>query len=190
MEIIYYDGANASAGDRRENVFDIAVSQGMNEHGENTPMTDTIKIVSFAGLDVPEDGLKVYPPQGGELTVFPDGGYAFTPAAGNDEVAGEPPVTTYYSFLMEDIDGEISTGTFALSPREEMPAEMGDFHAWSLPELLHDEGGATRLLLGGDEAHGGPAALDTAVVDAHLEFSGLGSFDDDLVQLIITSQQS
>ncbi len=150
-------------------------------------MIDIIKIVSFAGLDVPDDGLTVYPPQGGELTVYPDGGYAFTPPEGGFDESGPPPVTTYYSFVMEDLDGEMSTGTFALSPREEMPDEMQDFQAWSLPELLHDEADAARLLFGGEDVHVNAGAADMSVADAYPEFTGADSFDDDVAKLLVDS---
>ena len=153
-------------------------------------MTDTIKITTFAGQPVPNDGLVIHPPQGGDLTIWPDGGYAFMPPEGGVVVDGQAPVTTYYSFVLEDIDGSTSVGTFALNPAEEVPGSMDDFRAWSLPELLQDEADAALLLAGGQDVH-----VDADSVDAHapllqVEFAAADSFDDDLTQLIMQSQQS
>ena len=155
-------------------------------------MTDALRIVTFAGEPVPEDGLTVHPPQGGELTVWPDGGYAFTPAAGEVSAGGQESVTTYYSYVMEDIYGETSTGTFALNPEDEVPGTMQDFQAWSLPELL-DGGDAAGFLLA--ESHGDFFQAHGAG-DAHDAAAGLGlagsepGFDDDLARLIMDSQSS
>ena len=155
-------------------------------------MTDALRIVTFAGEPVPEDGLTVHPPQGGELTVWPDGGYAFTPASGDVSAGGQEGVTTYYSYVMEDIYGETSTGTFALNPEDEVPGAMQDFQAWSLPELL-DGGDAAGFLLAepqGDffQAHG---AGDVHSAGADLGVAGSEpGFDDDLARLIMDSQHS
>lgn len=155
-------------------------------------MTDTIKITSFAGQSVPEDGLTVHPPQGGELTIWPDGGYAFMPPEGGTVVDGQAPVTTYYSFVMEDIDGSTSVGTFALNPAEEVPGGMDDFQAWSLPALLHDESDASLLLGGGNDQHADAASagVEAHVPVLHVEFAGSDMFDDDLTRLILHSQHS
>lgn len=153
-------------------------------------MTDTIKITTFAGQPVPDDGLVVHPPQGGELTIWPDGGYAFMPPEGGVVVGGQAPVTTYYSFVMEDIDGSTSVGTFALNPAEEVPGSMDDFRAWSLPDLLHDEVDAALLLEGGQDVHVDAAGVDAHGPLLHVEFAAADSFDDDLTQLIMQSQQS
>ena len=157
-------------------------------------MTDTLKITTFAGHPVPADGLTVHPPQGGELTVWPDGGYAFVPPEGGVVVDGQAPVTTYYSFVMEDVDGETSVGTFSLTPGDEMPPVMEDFHAWSLPDLLQDDSGVAQLLLDAEVA-AGPifdgdvvhAAVDSGIPDV---VGGDSLIDDDLTQLILTSQNS
>lgn len=155
-------------------------------------MTDTIKITTFAGQSVPEDGLVIRPPQGGELTIWPDGGYSFMPSEGCADVDGQPPVTTYYSFVMEDIDGSTSAGTFALNPAEEAPKAMDDFQAWSLPELLQDDGDASMLLTGGHDVHVDAAStgIDAPLMHLHVEVSGLDMFDDDLTRLILHSQNS
>jgi hypothetical protein len=162
-------------------------------HWEAAPMTDTLKIITFAGHPVPEDGLTVHPPQGGELTVWPDGGYAFMPPEGAAEA--DSAVTTYYSFVMEDIDGSTSVGTFALDPSEEMPVGMQDFQAWSLPELLGAEAEAARELLGGGEEiaadHGLHHVADLHVSDMYADFSTAdANLDDDLNLLIFHSQNS
>lgn len=171
---------------------DANVFQDTDRQWEDTPMTDTIKITTFAGQTVPEDGLVVHPPQGGELTIWPDGGYAFMPPEGGVVVDGQAPVTTYYSFVMEDVDGSTSVGTFALNPAEEVPGAMDDFQAWSLPELLHDEGDASLLLAGGHDVHVDAAAgaVDAHVPALHVEFMGSDTFDDDLTRLILHSQNS
>ena len=155
-------------------------------------MTDSLKIITFAGQAVPEDGLTVHPPQGGELTVWPDGGYAYTPAQGGVAVGSEDPVATYFTYVMEDIDGETSVGTFALNPEDSVPSSMQDFQAWSLPELL-DGGDASGFLLAG--AHGdffqshGAGDVHIAGVDLGVAGSEPG-FDDDLARLIMDSQHS
>ena len=157
-------------------------------------MTDTLKITTFAGQPVPEDGLTVHPPQGGELTVWPDGGYAFVPPEGGVVVDGQAPVTTYYSFVMEDIDGEISVGSFSLTPGDEMPGAMEDFQAWSLPDLLQGESEAFQLLL--DTQVNSDVVFDWGMetVPNGPEFTemigGSASITDDLTQMILDSQNS
>mgnify|MGYP001389082354 CR=1 FL=1 len=155
-------------------------------------MTDKIRIISFAGEPVPEDGLMVHPPQGGELTVWPDGGYAFTPAAGEVSAVGQEAVTTYFSYVMEDIYGETSTGTFALNPEDEVPGAMQDFQAWSLPELL-DGGDAAGFLLAEPQGEFFQAPGAGDVLSAAVDLGVVGSepgFDDDLARLIMDSQNS
>ncbi|KAF5055814.1 hypothetical protein DSECCO2_373900 [anaerobic digester metagenome] len=153
-------------------------------------MTDTIKITSFAGQPVPDDGLVINPPQGGELTIWPDGGYAFVPPEGGVVVDGLAPVTTYYSFVLEDVDGSTSVGTFALNPADEVPGGSDDFRAWSLPELLQDEADAALLLGGGQDVHEDAAGVDSHVSLLQVEFAATDSFDDDLTHLILQSFHS
>lgn len=154
-------------------------------------MIETLRMISFAGQPVPDAGLTIRTPQDWGLTVWPDGSYAFAPPEGGAS-DGQAPVTTYYSYVMEDIDGSTSVGTLALNPGDAASGPMEDFQAWSLSELLHDEADAS-LLLGGE---GGQSGLEAAVgADAHanephLEFMGDGSFDDDLTRLILHSQNS
>lgn len=101
-------------------------------------MTDSPKIISFAGQNVPEEGLTIHPPQGGELTIWPDGEYVFVPPE-NDGYADESTsVITYYSYIMEDIDGETSADTFSLALGEETSNAMNDFSSWYLPDLLQE----------------------------------------------------
>ncbi|WP_028578376.1 hypothetical protein [Desulfomicrobium escambiense] len=153
-------------------------------------MIETLRMISFAGQPVPDDGLTIQTPQGWDLTVWPDGRYAFAQPEGG-AAGGQAPVTTYYSYVMEDIDGSTSVGTLALNPGDEAPGPMEDFQAWSLPELLHDEADAARLLLGGEDGHDhAAAAADALVHEPHLDFMGDGSFDDDLTRLILHSQNS
>jgi hypothetical protein len=155
-------------------------------------MTDALRIVTFAGEPVPEDGLTVHPPQGGEMTVWPDGGYAFTPAVGGISAGGQEAVTTYYSYVLEDIYGETITGTFALNPENEVPGAMRDFHAWSLPELI-DGGDAAGILLAeppGDFFQMSGTEDDRSAATV-LGVIGLEpGFDDDLARLLIDSQNS
>jgi hypothetical protein len=164
------------------------------EQWEAAPMTDTLKIITFAGQVVPEDGLTLHPPQGGELTIWPDGGYAFTPPGEDALSGGQAAVTTYYSFVMEDIDGETSVGTFALNPEDEHPGAMEDFQAWSLPELLQVEADEANLLLG--VGHDIPVdfashSVDVPVPEMHADLlGGDPTLDDDLTHLLIHSQSS
>ena len=153
-------------------------------------MSYTMKITSFAGQPVPDDGLVIQPPQGGELTIWPDGGYAFVPPEGGVVVDGQAPVTTYYSFVLEDVDGSTSVGTFALNPAEEVPGDMDDFRAWSLPELLQDEADAALLLEGGQDVHAFAAGVDAHVSLLQVEFAAADSYDDDLTHLITQSFHS
>lgn len=158
------------------------------------PMTDTLRILTFAGQPVPEEGLTVTPPQGGELTIWPDGGYAFLPPEGTETVDGGLPVTTYYSFVMEDIDGSTSVGTFALDPSDEMPSGMQDFQAWSLPELLDAEADAAKFLLGPGEGtvlDVGSHVIEPVITDVSADFvSADANFEDELDLLIFQSQNS
>jgi hypothetical protein len=154
-------------------------------------MTDSPRILTFAGQSVPEDGLTVVPPQGGELTIWPDGGYAFTPPASGVFSDGQEPLTTYYSYDIEDIDGTVATGTFAFDPDETPPALMHDFQAWSLPDLLDGDGFAT---LGVGFEDFGPAVVDEAVAspdvpspDPALAVSGT-VYEDDVALLLLASQ--
>ena len=157
-------------------------------------MTDTLKIIAFAGQHVPEDGLTLHPPQGGELTIWPDGGYAFLPPEGASAPDGWSAVTTYYSFVMEDIDGSTSVGTFALDPSDEMPSGMQDFQAWSLPELLDAEADAARFLLevGADvPMDSSSPVVESVMTDMHVEYvSADANMEDDLNLLIMHSQNS
>ncbi|NLW82746.1 MAG: hypothetical protein GXY42_13910 [Desulfovibrionales bacterium] len=97
---------------------------------------DSFRVVSFAGLPVPKTFLTVHPPQGGELTVWQDCGYSFVPfSAGPDRRARES-ITTYYSYVIENIHGDTAQGTFALNRMDAIPSRMHDFQSWSLSDLL------------------------------------------------------
>jgi hypothetical protein len=159
-------------------------------------MTDTLRILTFAGQAVPEDGLTIAPPQGGALTVWPDGGFAFTPSEGAGHSDGQDALTTYYSYDMQDIDGVISSGTFAFNPEEAAPA-VHDFQAWSLPELLDGDGLASLDLT--DAAAQGSVTFDAVVSETVISdhvghTSDLASvasgslFEDDVMYLLIHSQ--
>ena len=177
-----------------ENSPEVVVYHDNGPYWEAAPMTDTLKIITFAGQSVPEDGLTVNPPQGGELTIWPDGGYSFMPPDGPEASDGGFPVTTYYSFVMEDIDGSTSVGTFALDPSDEMPEAMQDFQAWSLPELLDAEADAARVFLEAGEdvsMDSGSPVIESAMTDMHVEYVPAdANLEDDLNLLIIYSQNS
>jgi len=149
-------------------------------------MTDSPRILTFAGHPVPADGLTVAPPQGGELTVWPDGGYAFTPPASGVFADGRGPLTTYYSYDIEDIDGVVTTGTFAFNPEETPPALMEDFQAWSLSDLLDGDGLAG---LGGGVEDFEPAMFghDQPASESGLVVSGV-VYEDDMTLLLLASQ--
>ena len=94
--------------------------------------SDFLRVVEFAGFQVPEDGLVLAPPFGGELTVWADGQYSFVCPVSD---GGASMVATHYSYVVEAMDGGISVGTFALgeqSPEETLP----DFQSWSLDDIL------------------------------------------------------
>lgn len=161
---------------------------------EDALVTDVLRVLSFAGQSVPEDGVTVYPPQGGELTVWPDGGYAFAPPGGDVVSGSQEAVSTYYSYVMEDVDGETSIGTFALNFGASVPDSMHDFQAWSLPELLHVDSPAENFLAGIES--GGLEFFASPPVDSNSFVASLGligsdsAFEDDLTQLIFNSQSS
>jgi hypothetical protein len=104
--------------------------------GHFWPETDSsgfLRVVEFAGFQIPEDGLVLAPPFGGELTVWPDGQYAFTCPVSED--GGVSMVATHYSYVVEATDGTTTVGSFALgeqAPEESMP----DFQSWSMDDIL------------------------------------------------------
>lgn len=156
-------------------------------------MTDMSRILTFAGQPVPEEGLTVSLPQGGELTVWPDGGYAFTPSADDAFSDGQEPLTTYYSYDIEDIDGTVSSGAFVLNFNEVAPEEtMPDFQAWSMDDILalEDAVGLVVDLPGAVAELSGVSAGGEAVLDSGLEME-CGSFDSDVLEHVIkTSYES
>jgi hypothetical protein len=94
---------------------------------------DVLRVVEFAGHLVPEGGLVLHPPFGGELTVWPDGQYVFTCPVPDD--GGFSMVATHYSYAVEALDGGITVGSFAFgeqAPEESMP----DFQSWSMDDIL------------------------------------------------------
>jgi hypothetical protein len=70
-------------------------------------------------------------PGGGILTVWPDGEYAFEgPFLGTEALVG-----TYYSYVVDFMDGTTVVGSFALG--EQAPEEtLPDFQSWSLDDIL------------------------------------------------------
>ncbi len=95
--------------------------------------SDFQRVVEFAGFAVPEDGLILAPPFGGELTVWPDGQYVFSCPVSEEEMVSM--VATHYSYLVESLDGTTSVGSFALG--EQAPEDaMPDFQSWSMDDIL------------------------------------------------------
>jgi hypothetical protein len=147
--------------------------------------SDFLRVVEFAGIQVPEDGLVLAPPFGGELTVWPDGQYSFVcPVSGDD---GQSMVATHYSYTVEAMDGSTSFGTFALG--EQAPEEtMPDFQSWSMDDIL-----ALEDVVGlSVDAHGPVAEFMGFDTGADLDLSGdaAGFSVDVLEQMIKTSCQS
>lgn len=141
-----------------------------------------MRVIEFAGLPVPEDGLEINPPTGGALTVWPDGRYEFVPPIHEGSAAAQDAVSTSYGYMAEDLYGEIVAGSFVLALGEDVPDPMHDFQAWSLPELL--DSAADALLAAEASGGAGLAGHDLA------EFSNLASLDpalDDLTRLILDS---
>ena len=153
-------------------------------------MTDTPRILSFAGQHVPDDGLAVATPQGWTLTVWPDGRYDLTPPADASADTDRAPVKTYYPFVMEDVDGSESAGTFSLEPGDMLSGAIEGFQGWSLSELLDEADVSLHLLGDAPGNHADAAASQALPVEPHVELMGADGFDDDLTQLIIHSQHS
>jgi len=139
---------------------------------------DFLRVVEFAGFAVPEDGLVLAPPFGGELTVWPDGQYAFVYPVSGD--GGMSMVATHYSYVVETMDGGVSFGSFALG--EQAPEEaLPDFQSWSLDDILALED------IVGLSAHGPVAELSGfeagSVADAGLDPSlGAGDLSLDILE--------
>ncbi|UTF50309.1 hypothetical protein NLA06_00035 [Desulfomicrobium sp. ZS1] len=146
---------------------------------------DFQRVVEFAGIAVPEDGLVLAPPFGGELTVWPDGQYSFVCPVSGD--GGQSMVATHYSYIVEAMDGSTSFGTFALG--EQAPEEtMPDFQSWSLDDIL-----ALEDVVGlSVDAHGPVAEFMGVDVGVDLDLSGdAGGFSVDVLeQMIKTSCES
>ena len=149
-----------------------------------------LRVLEFAGMPVPENGLVVSPPSGGMLTVWPDGRYEFAAQLVGDAAEMQEPVSTFYGYVAEDLYGEIVAGSFVLPGEDDSPGLMHDFQAWSLPELMDVDGAAEALLHGGYFDTQDYFAHD--VPDGHhvdtLTGPDLGI--DDLTRLILDSQSS
>ena len=149
-------------------------------------MKDAIRITHFAGQPVPEEGLVIHPPQGGTLNVWPHGEFEYLPAGNGLEADGAEAVVTYYTYVIEDIDGATYTNTFALDPVAEN-ARAADFQAWSLPGILEAGEEAASLFEGTDAADQAVTAHDGAE-QGHQEYMGGDmDFDDDVTLMIINS---
>ena len=145
----------------------------------------SLRVVEFGGLFVPDEGLVVHPPLGGELTVWPDGSYAFTASM----TAGA--VATHYSYVVETADGSSFMGSFSMGEDADLPEAMQGFQAWSLPELM--DGAVDSLLHGAAPEFLEFFAPDASDHPGHVESMGLaehGSEIDDLTRLLLDSQNS
>jgi hypothetical protein len=146
---------------------------------------DLLRVVEFAGNFVPDSGLVLNPPFGGELTVWPDGQYSFVCPVSGD--GGQSMVATHYSYIVEAMDGSTSFGTFALG--EQAPEEtMPDFQSWSLDDIL-----ALEDVVGlSVNAHGPVAEFMGVDAGVDLDLSGdAGGFSVDVLeQMIKTSCES
>lgn len=122
-------------------------------------LAEGLRVVTFAGQAVPEDGLHVSPPCGGELTVWPDGRFVFE--AGELAHAPQDDVGVYYSFVVEDIDGGLLAGS--LSVHDPALDRADGFQGWAMDDVLAMEASSIAGL-GHDAGHmawsGGDAGLD------------------------------
>lgn len=151
--------------------------------------SNSLRVVEFAGHFVPDDGLLVSTPTGGELTVWPDGSYAFTSSPAQD--GG---VATHYSYVVETADGLSFIGSFSLGEETGVSEAMQHFQAWSLPDLMDSDVAAEELM-----ADVWIETMEGTLHDAsglahsaeHLDSATLDSdFDDGLAQLILDSFNS
>jgi hypothetical protein len=92
---------------------------------------DALRVAEFGGHPVPEDGLALEIPAGGVLTVWPDGRYVFEGTLAGDEEL----VSTYYSFVVDFLDGTSMVGSFSLGEQASNEA-MPDFQAWSMDDIM------------------------------------------------------
>jgi hypothetical protein len=95
---------------------------------------DLLRVVEFAGNFVPDGGLVLNPPSGGELVVWPDGQYEFTYPS--DDGGSQYLIATYFSYVVEASDGTTSVGAFALGEHLAAPEAMEDFQAWSMDDII------------------------------------------------------
>jgi hypothetical protein len=154
---------------------------------EGVLMTDEFRILAFAGHPVPENGLAISPPQGGEFTIWSDGGYAYTPPEGGGLLEEGASVSTFYSYVMEDIDGEVTVGTFALTPGQAALDPMPDFQAWSMDDILalEDTVGMGVDLFGPVAELSGFQTGEEVVSDPSLDLRG--DFTSDVLEHVIKS---
>ncbi|WP_043810172.1 hypothetical protein [Desulfomicrobium baculatum] len=163
--------------------------------------SNSLRVVEFAGHFVPDDGLLISPPTGGELAVWPDGSYAFTSSPATD-----PGVATHFSYVVETAAGLSFIGSFSLGEETGVSEAMQDFQAWSLPELMDADVAAAELMAdvwletmegtlhdtSGLAQHAEHLAEHQAAhLAEHLDSATLDNeFDDGLAQLILGSFNS
>lgn len=94
------------------------------------------RLVAFAGQSVPDDGLNVFPPCGGVLTVWPDGRFVFASEADGAADAGRDEVGVYYPYALEDVDGSLVVGSFSMHDAGQAVERVDGFQAWSVADVL------------------------------------------------------
>lgn len=107
---------------------------GTLEFGESqeNAAEQTFRVIEFGGQLVPDEGLVLVQPSGESLLVWPDGKYVFTQS---EDSTGQP-VIIYYSYVLEDAEGNMVSGTF--SPGEALSLARVDHEpqGWSLEDIL------------------------------------------------------
>jgi hypothetical protein len=96
---------------------------------------DLLRVVEFAGNFVPDGGLVLNPSFGGEIVVWPDGQYAFTYPSSEDG-GSQSLVATYFSYVVEALDGTTSVRAFAFGEHTAAPEAMEGFQAWSMDDIM------------------------------------------------------
>lgn len=135
MHETWHPTNNEPAPEAREALAKAIVSSGNFAHG--------LPVTLFAGQPVPTEGLRIIPPGGGELTVWPDGRFVFEVYNADPLATHQADMNLYYSYFMEDIDGSLVPGTMAVhAPESE---ERGSSRAWSIHEILDMEASLTSI---------------------------------------------
>lgn len=100
--------------------------------GQGTSNEQAFRVAEFGGHVVPDQGLVLSQPSGESLLVWPDGKYIFI---GPEDDAGQA-VITYYSYVLEDADGNMVSGTFSPGAALFLAKVEHEAQAWSLEDIL------------------------------------------------------